>query len=405
MKVVFLLNGLTHYVIPILNRLNEVNDIEVIAVSASNLSNNVGTGVYITNKGINFRVVYLDEVDRFYGKTFFKGVKPLLKKESVDVIILGWPFILELVFNPFFLIFLKNSKIKILFKEIPFQVQPFYDAIKFKNSGFMDENLNCLDKNILTKINYLFIALIRRYYYSFVDASINYIENSYELLKTFGVKKESIFISYNSPDIESLFIAKQKAAELSPILSYNTHRLIHVGRLVKWKRVDLLLNAVADLSKSFTILELLIIGDGPELNPLKLLAEKLGISSKVLFVGAIYESIELARYFNSGGIYVLGGMGGLSINEAMAFGKPIICSICDGTEKKLVRDGFNGYIFENGNLESLKSKIVELISDDDKIIAFGKNSESIIRYEINLQTVINGYVAAFEYLMRKSRHL
>ena len=401
MKVVFLLNGLTHYVIPILNKLNEVNGVEVIAVAANNLSNNVGTGVYITNKGINFRVVYLEEVDRFYGKTFFKGFKPLLKKESVDVIILGWPFILELVFNPSFLIFLKTFKIKILFKEIPFQVQPFYDALKFKNSGFEDENLNSLDKNFLTKINFLFTALIRRYYYSFVDASINYIENSYELLKTFGVKKENIFISYNSPDTDALFIAKQKAAELTPILFYNTHRLIHVGRLVKWKRVDLLLNAVADLSKSFTSLELLIIGDGPELNSLKLLAEKLSISSKVLFVGAIYDSIELARYFNSGGIYVLGGMGGLSINEAMAFGKPIICSICDGTEKKLVRDGFNGYIFENGNLESLKSKIVELISDNDKIIAFGKNSESIIRDEINLQTVINGYVTAFNFLSSK----
>ena len=91
-------------------------------------------------------------------------------------------------------------------------------------------------------------------------------------------------------------------------------------------------------------------------------------------------------------------MGGLSINEAMAFGKPILCSICDGTEKKLVRDGYNGYIFENGNLESLKSKLVKLISEDDKIIAFGKNSESIIRNEINLQTVISGYLSAFEYL-------
>ena len=167
------------------------------------------------------------------------------------------------MFNPFLLIFLKISKIKILFKEIPFQVQPFYNALKFKNSGFVDENLNSLDKNILTKINFLFTALIRRYYYSFVDASINYIENSYELLKTFGVKKDSIFICYNSPDTDSLFRARQKAAELTPILSYNAHRLIHIGRLVKWKRVDLLLHAVADLSKTFESLELLIIGNGP----------------------------------------------------------------------------------------------------------------------------------------------
>ena len=401
MKVLFLLNGLTHYVVPMLNKLDEVDGIDVIAVAANENSKNVGTGVYITDEGIKFRLLYLEEIQRFYRKTFFKGLKSVLLSEKPDVIILGWPFILELAFNPLLLCFIKKNKIKILFKEIPFQVQPFGEALKFKSTSFIDENMKLIDDGIIRKISNFFTAIIRRYYYFFVDANINYYEDSYSTLKTFGVKKEKIFISYNSPDTETLFYARQKAVTLVPQFNYNPHRLIHVGRLVKWKRVDLLLQAVADLLVSFQNLELLIIGSGPEFNSLNLLAEKLKITSKISFVGAVYNPIELARYFSSSGVYVLGGMGGLSINEAMAFGKPIVCSICDGTEKKLVRDGYNGYIFENGNLESLKSKIVQLISEDDKIIAFGKNSESIIRNEINLQTVISGYLSAFEYLMRK----
>lgn len=401
MKVLFLLNGLTHYVVPMLNKLDEVDGIDVIAVAANENSKNVGTGVYITDEGIKFRLLYLEEIQRFYRKTFFKGLKSVLLSEKPDVIILGWPFILELAFNPLLLCFIKKNKIKILFKEIPFQVQPFGEALKFKSTSFIDENMKLIDDGIIRKISNFFTAIIRRYYYSFVDANINYYEDSYSTLKTFGVKKEKIFISYNSPDTETLFCARQKAVTRVPQFNYNPHRLIHVGRLVKWKRVDLLLQAIADLSVFFQNLELLIIGSGPEFNSLNLLAEKLKITSKVSFVGAIYDPIELAKYYSSSGLYVLGGMGGLSINEAMAFGKPIVCSICDGTEKKLVRDGFNGYIFENGNLESLKSKIVQLISEDDKIIAFGKNSESIIRNEINLQTVISGYLSAFEYLMRK----
>lgn len=401
MKVLFLLNGLTHYVVPMLNKLDEVDGIDVIAVAANENSKNVGTGVYITDEGIKFRLLYLEEIQRFYRKTFFKGLKFVLLSEKPDVIILGWPFILELAFNPLLLCFIKKNKIKILFKEIPFQVQPFGEALKFKSTSFIDENMKLIDDGIIRKISNFFTAIIRRYYYFFVDANINYYEDSYSTLKTFGVKKEKIFISYNSPDTETLFCARQKAVTLVPQFNYNPHRLIHVGRLVKWKRVDLLLQAVADLSVSFQNLELLIIGSGPEFNSLNLLAEKLKITSKVSFVGAVYNPIELARYFSSSGVYVLGGMGGLSINEAMAFGKPIVCSICDGTEKKLVRDGYNGYIFENGNLESLKSKLVKLISDEDKIIEFGKNSESIIRNEINLQTVISGYLTAFEYLMRK----
>lgn len=398
MKVLFLLNGLTHYVVPMLNKLDEVDGIDVIAVAANKNSNNVGTGVYITNEGIKFHLLYLEEIPRFYRKTFFKGLKSVLLSEKPDVIILGWPFILELVFNPLLLIFIKKNKIKILFKEIPFQVQPFGEALKFKSTNFIDENMKLIDDRIIRRISNFFTAIIRRYYYFFVDANINYYEDSYSTLKTFGVKKEKIFISYNSPDTKTLFYAKQMAEEVGPQFNYNPHRLIHVGRLVKWKRVELLLQAVADLSPSFQNLELLIIGNGPEFNSLNLLAEKLQIKSKVSFIGAIYDPIELARYFSSAGVYVLGGMGGLSINEAMAFGKPIVCSICDGTEKKLVRDGYNGYIFENGNLESLKLKLVKLISDEDKIIEFGKNSESIIRDEINLQTVIDAYIRTFHYL-------
>lgn len=103
----------------------------------------------------------------------------------------------------------------------------------------------------------------------------------------------------------------------------------------------------------------------------------------------------------SSSIYVLAGMGGLSINEAMAFGKPIICSVCDGTEKKLVREGFNGYYFKNGNKQDLADKIKLLVSNPNEIKRMGKNSENIIKNEINIETVIKGYIKAFEYVSNK----
>ena len=106
-------------------------------------------------------------------------------------------------------------------------------------------------------------------------------------------------------------------------------------------------------------------------------------------------------YLKSSGIYVLAGMGGLSINEAMAFGKPIICSICDGTEKTLVRDGYNGLYFKNGDVTSLYEKIHQLYFDIEKINIMGLNSEKIIREEINLDSVASKFNQAFEYVLRK----
>ncbi|MCZ7610328.1 MAG: glycosyltransferase [Ignavibacterium sp.] len=323
-----------------------------------------------------------------------------MEKEKPNIIVLGWPFVLELVFNPFLTFHIKKNKIKILFKEIPFQVQPFYDAIKFKSTEFINENLELIDEPFKRKISNFFIAIIRSIYYRIADGIITYTEDSYKLLKTFGVSKEKIFVSYNSPDTELLKVVKNQALSSEPILTYNYQRLIHVGRLVKWKRVDFLIRAVNDLRNSFPQIELIIIGDGPENEKLKLLVKELDILNKVKFVGSIYDSILLAKYFLASGVYVLGGMGGLSINEAMTYGKPVICSICDGTERKLVKNGKNGFIFSNGNYEDLLSKLTILLSDENMIKEFGRQSVKVIENEVNINTVINGYKKAFNHLIK-----
>ncbi len=400
MKVLFLLNGLTHYVIPILNKINNLENVEVITISAGQLSSNVGAGVYLTESGANFKMYFEKEVKRYYNKTFFQNFKLILEKEKPNIIVLGWPFVLELVFNPFLTFHIKKNKIKILFKEIPFQVQPFYDAIKFKSTEFINENLELIDKSFKRKISNFFIAIIRSIYYRIADGIITYTEDSYKLLKTFGVSKEKIFVSYNSPDTELLKVVKNQALSSEPILTYNYQRLIHVGRLVKWKRVDFLIRAVNDLRNSFPQIELIIIGDGPENEKLKLLVKELDILNKVKFVGSIYDSILLAKYFLASGVYVLGGMGGLSINEAMTYGKPVICSICDGTERKLVKNGKNGFIFSNGNYEDLLSKLTILLSDENMIKEFGRQSVKVIENEVNINTVINGYKKAFNHLIK-----
>ena len=188
----------------------------------------------------------------------------------------------------------------------------------------------------------------------------------------------------------------------NPFFRVTNTRIIHVGRLVKWKRVDLLIHTVARLSVKFPEIELIIIGDGPELNNLKKLSLELKIEKRIIFVGSVYDPVMLGRYYKCSTVYVLGGMGGLSINEAMVFEKPIICSICDGTERNLVRNGYNGYLFENGNLEDLIEKLTLLLSDEDKIKAFGKNSLNIIQSKININTVVSGYLKAFNSVMNNS---
>lgn len=104
-------------------------------------------------------------------------------------------------------------------------------------------------------------------------------------------------------------------------------------------------------------------------------------------------------------VYVLAGMGGLSINEAMAWGLPVICSVCDGTEKHLVIEDFNGKYFEEGNLESLIDKIDFMLADPKRTKQMGLNSQEVIDTRINVHTVLKGYLSAFNFVTENKYQL
>jgi glycosyltransferase involved in cell wall biosynthesis len=95
-------------------------------------------------------------------------------------------------------------------------------------------------------------------------------------------------------------------------------------------------------------------------------------------------------------------MGGLSINEAMCFSKPVVCSVADGTEKRLVREGYNGHYFESGSLDSLQEVIKKLFSNPEMIMKMGQRSREIIEKEINIHTVLGNYMEAFRGACRQA---
>ena len=58
-----------------------------------------------------------------------------------------------------------------------------------------------------------------------------------------------------------------------------------------------------------------------------------------------------------------------------------------------------------GNLNDLIDKIDSLLSDKEKSIQMGKNSCLIIKNEVNIHTVIKGYIEAFNYVTNNEYNL
>lgn len=401
MRVCFVMAGLPHYFALILNKMVSDYGIEVILVKPTQQSKALGAGVKEDKSAANFRLVELPEFTTWYGKSFFENLIPTLQEIKPDIIVMSsWPYFLQLVLNPPFYFKLKKIGAKLICRDIPFNTAYWGKSQEYYYSGQnITEDLDANKKNWKGALYFRAITWLRKLYLPLADAHINYYDEGRDIIGSYGVQKEKIFIAANSPDTDELLAAYEEVLKQPDILPANPHRLIHVGRLVKWKRVDMLIQSVKDLKRFFPDIELVVVGFGPEEENLKKLTGKLGVTENVKFVGGVYDSLTLGKYLHVSSIYLLGGMGGLSINDAMCFAKPVICSVADGTERRLVREGYNGFYFENGNQESLNLKMKTLLQDPEKISTFGANSLRIIKEEINIHSVLKEYMVAFNYVL------
>ena len=92
-KVLFVLNGLTHYFNKVLNKLNSLNEYEIEVLVPAKKNESLGTGVYTTDEGIKFKVHKLYEIRTYYRKQFFKNFLNLVNNIKPQIIILSiWTF-------------------------------------------------------------------------------------------------------------------------------------------------------------------------------------------------------------------------------------------------------------------------------------------------------------------------
>lgn len=167
-----------------------------------------------------------------------------------------------------------------------------------------------------------------------------------------------------------------KKNDIRENLSIKEEKLIlFVGRLDKLKGVDCLLMAIDIIRRSFKVFKLVIVGNGPELQNLKNLTEKLNLTDFTLFTGEL-KGNNLINWFIVADLFILPSFTEgrpMVIYEAMASGCPIIASNVGGIPEQ-VKDGYNGYLIKPGHKQMLADKIEFLLKNDDLIQKMGINS-------------------------------
>lgn len=136
--------------------------------------------------------------------------------------------------------------------------------------------------------------------------------------------------------------------------------ILAVGRLHRQKACDLLLIAFAEFAKEYPDWRLCILGDGAERNTLTVLADSLGISHSVEWMGHVNDP---APFYYRAAIFAMPsrheGMPN-ALLEAMAHGLPPVISDCSPGPLEIVAHGQCGLVMHCGDAASLAAALRQL---------------------------------------------
>jgi glycosyltransferase involved in cell wall biosynthesis len=141
--------------------------------------------------------------------------------------------------------------------------------------------------------------------------------------------------------------------------------LLYLGRLKRYKGVDLILQALARLSEMNVACRLRVAGTGDYRNELEALASDLGLDDRVEFLGFVSPEEKL-KLLRESWIHVLASPKegwGIANIEAAACGTPTVASDSPGLRDS-VRDGVTGFLVPHGDVDALAHCVLRLIRNE-----------------------------------------
>ena len=190
-----------------------------------------------------------------------------------------------------------------------------------------------------------------------------------------------------------LWVDTSKAESLPKGVARESDLVLFVGRLVREKGVEFLVRAWPAVRAARPSARLLVIGGGPELEPLRALANELGLDAAAVLPGKVPHA-EVAGLMARATCQVLPSIwcenSPLTTYESYLAGLPMIASDIAGLPA-MVREGETGLLARPRDPQHLASRILELLGDAalQKKLSYGCRA-SVARFsrDIHMQRLV-----------------
>ena len=152
----------------------------------------------------------------------------------------------------------------------------------------------------------------------------------------------------------------------------NTYRLIYTGRLLAQKGLGTFCDALVSWCAGHPEISIVfrLVGDGPE--QYKIASLKKPANLIIELIGSV-PRVELAEHYNQADVYAFPTFGdewGVVINEAMISGLPVLGSIYSQAVNELIQEGYDGWIFDPRDSESLSRALDRCFSSSPEKLQF-----------------------------------
>ncbi len=186
-----------------------------------------------------------------------------------------------------------------------------------------------------------------------------------DIAEAIGVAKDKIEVIYNSIDfLEDPINLVRKTENIKFKYGRNAKIIVTACRLTPWKGVAGIIKILPELKNRIGNVNLLVLGDGQELENLKSSAFNSGVKDEVIFLGKIKHQ-DIISYFKAADLFILNtNYEGLShtILEAMKSEVPIITTNIGGNPE-VITDGKEGMLINYDDQKGMFDSAVKILSD------------------------------------------
>lgn len=200
--------------------------------------------------------------------------------------------------------------------------------------------------------------------------------------------RKNKFVVIENPSPFSLQIDKNKS---------DSKTALAIGRLRKEKGFDLLIEAW-NLAKSKLPAEakLLIVGEGEEQVNLEEKIAKLKLEDSITIIGF---TRDVSKYYRDARIYCLSSRTEalpMVLIESLSFSIPLLAFDCYTGPKEIIKNGYNGFIVDENDIQSYSNKIIELFTLEPKDFSFLSHNAYLSSSKYSIENIIKEWLKLLE---------